>query len=146
MSDVVVVMSQGRVVQVGTPEEIYHHPSDAFVAEFMGVSNVLRGMVSSDGQSVSVAGTRIAHKASAGSLVTVVFKADEAEIKMQDANLDGVRFDGAIEEVSFIGTVYRHYVNVNGEMILVDSQKEFPREKVQVVVPREKIQVYSASK
>ncbi|MEV0161690.1 ABC transporter ATP-binding protein [Nonomuraea fuscirosea] len=43
MSDRVMVMDQGRVRQVGTPEEIYHEPADEFVADFVGSVNVLSG-------------------------------------------------------------------------------------------------------
>ncbi|MEV5890169.1 ABC transporter ATP-binding protein [Nonomuraea fuscirosea] len=43
MSDRVMVMDQGRVRQVGTPEEIYHEPADEFVADFVGSVNVLAG-------------------------------------------------------------------------------------------------------
>jgi spermidine/putrescine transport system ATP-binding protein len=45
MSDRVAVMSEGRIVQVGTPTEVYEHPIDRFVAGFVGVSNLLQGRV-----------------------------------------------------------------------------------------------------
>lgn len=45
MSDRLVVMNKGRVVQVGTPHEIYERPRSPFVAEFMGRSNFLKGRV-----------------------------------------------------------------------------------------------------
>lgn len=45
MSDSVVLMNEGRVVEQGSPEDIYAHPREAFTARFMGVSNVLTGTV-----------------------------------------------------------------------------------------------------
>jgi spermidine/putrescine transport system ATP-binding protein len=45
MSDRIAVMNHGRVMQVGTPQEIYDHPSNLFVADFIGTSNVLEGTV-----------------------------------------------------------------------------------------------------
>jgi spermidine/putrescine transport system ATP-binding protein len=45
MSDRIAVMSEGRVEQVGTPEEIYHSPATAFVAGFIGTANLLAGTV-----------------------------------------------------------------------------------------------------
>jgi spermidine/putrescine transport system ATP-binding protein len=45
LSDLVVVMNQGRIEQVGTPHEIYHSPATAFCASFVGESNLLRGEV-----------------------------------------------------------------------------------------------------
>ncbi len=41
MADRIVVMDQGRIAQVGTPEEVYHHPNVAFVATFMGADNAI---------------------------------------------------------------------------------------------------------
>lgn len=46
MSDRIAVMSQGKVVQIGSPAEIYEHPRTAFVANFIGEANVLTGIVS----------------------------------------------------------------------------------------------------
>ena len=45
MSDRIAVMNHGRVMQVGTPQEIYDHPANLFVADFIGTSNVLKGKV-----------------------------------------------------------------------------------------------------
>ena len=41
MSDTIVVMNQGYIQQVGTPEDIYNEPKNAFVADFIGDSNIL---------------------------------------------------------------------------------------------------------
>jgi ABC-type Fe3+/spermidine/putrescine transport system ATPase subunit len=47
MSDRIAVMNQGRLVQVGTPTEVYELPTHRFVAEFMGHSNLVQGVVRS---------------------------------------------------------------------------------------------------
>ena len=144
MSDMVVVMNKGQVMQIGRPEEIYHHPSTAFVAEFLGVSNVLRGNVAPDGKGVVVAGVCIPYEAAPGTPVTVVFKADEAQIVAGEQPTKGnVVFKGQLEEAFFIGSLYRHYVNVHGEMILVDSLKKVAQPDVSIIIPNEKVQVYS---
>ncbi len=143
MSDMVVVMSKGQVMQIGQPEEIYHHPGTAFVAEFLGVSNVLRGEVAPDGKGVIVAGICIPCQAAPGSPVTVVFKADEARIAAGDqAGGEDVVFRGKLEEAFFIGSLYRHYVNVNGEMLLVDSAHKVAQPDVSVSIPKDKIQIF----
>lgn len=144
MSDVVVVMREGRVQQIGKPEEIYNHPANVFIADFLGVSNLLRGTVTGDGKQVLVAGAHIAHSGEPGSTVTVVFKADEADFALPGVEPSNViAFDGTVEESSFIGTVYRYYVNVHGENILVDTPEKVTETKVRVVVPKDKIRVYS---
>jgi len=144
MSDKVVVMNRGKVMQVGTPEEIYHKPTTAFVAEFLGVTNVLRGTVTSYGREVKVGGISVPYDGVPGSSVTVVFKADEAQISAGEVQADGAAvFRGRVEESSFIGTVYRHYVDVDGEMILIDAATKVTSPIVSVIVPRGKIQIYS---
>ena len=45
MSDTVVVMDKGRIQQIGTPEDIYNEPKNAFVADFIGESNILDGIM-----------------------------------------------------------------------------------------------------
>ena len=49
MSDTVVVMEGGEIQQIGTPEDIYNEPENAFVADFIGESNILEGIMHSDG-------------------------------------------------------------------------------------------------
>jgi ABC-type Fe3+/spermidine/putrescine transport system ATPase subunit len=144
MSDVVVVMDQGRVVQVGKPEEIYRRPGSAFVAEFMGVSNVLRGRVTQDGKTVDAGGIWIPHIGVPGSPVTVVFKADEAEPLAADARVDdAVVFEGDLIEAFFFGAMYRHFVNVSENTILVDRPTRIESKRVRLAVPRDKIQVFA---
>ncbi len=49
MSDTVVVMDGGRIQQIGTPEDIYNEPKNAFVADFIGESNIIDGVMRADG-------------------------------------------------------------------------------------------------
>ena len=143
MSDMVVVMNKGRVMQIGRPEEIYHKPDNAFVAEFLGVTNQLRGQVAADGQRALVAGASIPFRGTPNSAVIVIFKANHADIARDDMPVEGnVTFHGRIEESSFIGSLYRHYVNVNGELILIDTPEAVTQPDVNVIVPQDKLQVY----
>ena len=63
MSDRIVVFNEGRIEQVGTPEEVYEHPATRFVAGFLGVSNILEGdasrAVGGGGTSISIRPERI---------------------------------------------------------------------------------------
>ena len=49
MSDTVVVMDEGKIQQIGTPEDIYNEPKNAFVADFIGESNIIDGIMLADG-------------------------------------------------------------------------------------------------
>ena len=48
MSDTIVVMNQGYIQQIGTPEDIYNEPQNAFVADFIGDSNIIDGLMLQD--------------------------------------------------------------------------------------------------
>ena len=55
MSDRIVVMNAGRIAQIGTPQEVFERPASVFVAEFMGLQNVVRGIVQAvNGQHVAI--------------------------------------------------------------------------------------------
>jgi spermidine/putrescine transport system ATP-binding protein len=60
MSDRIAVMSEGRIVQCGPPEEVYETPKEEFVAGFIGISNLLEGVVEGEGQVRVGSGMRIA--------------------------------------------------------------------------------------
>jgi spermidine/putrescine transport system ATP-binding protein len=60
MSDRIAVMSEGRIAQCGAPEEIYEHPVEEFVAGFIGISNLLEGVVEGPGTVKVGTGQRVA--------------------------------------------------------------------------------------
>ena len=57
MSDTIVVMNQGYIQQIGTPEKIYNEPENAFVADFIGDSNIIDGIMIRD-ELVSIFGQK----------------------------------------------------------------------------------------
>ena len=59
MSDTIVVMNQGYIQQIGSPESIYNEPENAFVADFIGDSNIIPATMIED-KLVSILGTRFA--------------------------------------------------------------------------------------
>jgi spermidine/putrescine transport system ATP-binding protein len=73
MSDRIAVMNEGRVEQIGTPEEIYHTPASVFVASFIGVANLLPATV------VGVMDKRIAAKVGGGHMVEATFTGSAKE-------------------------------------------------------------------
>ncbi len=90
LSDKIIVMSKGKVAQMGTPQEIYYHPVDEFVADFIGEANFLKGkVVSKDGNSgvVDINGTNIVvpeiGKAEAGGECTLVLRPESAVVSTE---------------------------------------------------------------
>ena len=87
IADSVALLKDGAVLQAGAPSDIYSRPADAFVAEFLGASNVVRTEVQKDamGAYVVLGGTRLPAPDSTepGSQASVVIRADEVELVME---------------------------------------------------------------
>src|SRR5574341_732921 len=80
LADTVVLMDQGRIVQTGTPQDIYLRPATAFAAEFLGVSNQMEGEVR-DGK-LMVAGQPVQYDGTVRGKAIVIFRA--SDIQMED--------------------------------------------------------------
>src|SRR6185312_15413872 len=80
MSDRIGVMNHGKLIRVGKPRELYENPQDAFIAEFLGETNLLPGSVHSSGRVMLDGGAEILnadHDGPAGSKVHVVVRPEK---------------------------------------------------------------------
>jgi putative spermidine/putrescine transport system ATP-binding protein len=129
LSDRVVVMSEGRMEQVGTPFEIYNFPTTAFVASFVGTLNVLPGVVVDAARGeLTIAGqpVRIA-RGFEGKLGREVSVALRPEMVSLVAEGDGSnRLTGKVADVSFLGSIVRIRVSLGeaGPTIVLDEFNE----------------------
>ncbi len=115
MSDRLAVMVDGRVEQLGTPREVYEHPETAFVADFIGVSNLMRAQCSGAGR-VAVGGVQLVAAAGHTDTVGVVRLAIRPERVHIEA--DGVlgenRVPVTIERFVYLGSTTQVYVTLPG--------------------------------
>jgi putative spermidine/putrescine transport system ATP-binding protein len=122
LSDRIVVMSDGRIEQIGTPFEIYNFPKTAFVARFVGTLNVLDGRIV-DGPSgrVSAAGGEIrTGRAIDGPVGGPVSVALRPELLVLDDPAPGLnRHPGTIDDVTFLGAVVRIRVRLPEDATVV---------------------------
>ncbi len=119
MSDTIVVMNQGYIQQIGTPEAIYNEPENAFVADFIGDSNILDGIMIQD-RLVEILGTRMACVDAGFGLNKPV----DVVIRPEDVELTGPgegAMDGVVTSVIFKGVHYEMEVEANGFEWLVQS-------------------------
>ncbi len=119
MSDTIVVMNQGYIQQIGTPEMIYNEPVNAFVADFIGDSNIIDGLMIED-RVVSVLGTRIPcvdEGFGCNRPVDVVIRPEDVEIVKPE---DGF-MEGNITSVIFKGVHYEIEILANGFEWLVHT-------------------------
>ncbi len=121
MSDRIAVMSDGRLIEQGTPGELYERPRTAFVADFLGKSNFVRGRVEShveDGFIFSGDGVRFVQKArdakpDIGSNVTIALRPEKLSIVDPGSGCDN-RLSGVVREWNYFGSEFRILVDTAG--------------------------------
>lgn len=111
MSDRIAVLKDGRLIQHGTPSDLYTKPSSKFVADFMGASNFLAGRVvssSATGFTYQVGNSIFEHDGGAppsGSQVTLALRPEKIDLLGEGSHARN-RLTGTIENWSYIGTSY----------------------------------------
>jgi len=125
LSDVIAVMKAGRIMEIGTPKEIYFSSGQQFVVDFVGRTNLIEGRVvniGSDGALVSTAMGTIACKAQTatpvGSMVTVSIRPEFINVTTGDCGKERNAFRGRVESLVFVGEAYEGEIRV-GETRLV---------------------------
>jgi len=114
LSDRIVVMSEGRIEQIGSPFEVYNFPATSFVASFVGTLNVISARVASaaegrlamDGQEIRAA--RPVTIASDGASVTIALRPEMLSMGGSGAN----RLRGTVQDVTFLGSIVRIRVHL----------------------------------
>ena len=121
MASRIAVMSKGRVLQVGTPEEVYEHPANRFVADFIGNVNLFEGRLSVDeiDRCAAVTGIgeiQVGHGVS-GTLnmpLAIAVRPEKIEISKQRPAVDRNVFSGKVQEIAYFGS-YNTYIVVAGD-------------------------------
>ncbi len=121
MSDHIVVMNQGYIQQEGSPEKIYNEPENAFVADFIGDSNIIRSTMIRD-ELVEILGAKFAcvdKGFGENKPVDVVIRPEDVElVDPSEGTLQGV-----VTDLTFKGVHYEMDVEVGGREILVQSTR-----------------------
>ena len=140
MSDTVVVMNQGYIQQIGTPESIYNEPENAFVADFIGDSNIVDGLMVHD-KLVRIADYDF-------DCVDVGFgthRPVDVHIRPEDMELQPPRdggFNGVVTKTIFEGMTYNLTIQARGIEWLVKSTKHYqPGDEVSLWVDPFNIQI-----
>ena len=124
MSDHIVVMNQGYIQQEGSPEKIYNEPENAFVADFIGDSNIIRSTMIRD-ELVEILGAKFAcvdKGFGENKPVDVVIRPEDVElVAPENGTLQGV-----VTDLTFKGVHYEMDVETNGYEMLVHSTRLSP--------------------
>jgi ABC-type Fe3+/spermidine/putrescine transport system ATPase subunit len=131
MADRIVVMDQGRIAQVGTPEDVYHRPTTPFVAAFMGADNAIDLEIAESGQGLQVkagphhATTKVTDVVSTGPL-TGYFRDDLTKLVAPDHRADNeIVLNGTIALRSYPGGHYRYTIAVGDHEFTVKDSRSF---------------------
>jgi spermidine/putrescine ABC transporter ATP-binding subunit len=119
MSDTVVVMNKGEIQQIGTPTDIYNEPKNAFVADFIGESNILDGTMMDDYR-VRFAGhvfQCLDKGFGKNTKVDVVIRPEDIDI----VSLDSSDIIGEVTSITFKGVHYEIIVDVSGFKWMIQS-------------------------
>jgi spermidine/putrescine ABC transporter ATP-binding subunit len=128
MSDLVVVMRRARIAQIGTPRELYEAPANAFVADFLGDSNLMAGTImQADGGNfaVRIGNGSIVHASSVrsdakiGDNVFVLIRPEDMSLHPAtgpDADAPD-RLIGTVKEASYYGDVFKLDIAVGGDVL-----------------------------
>lgn len=124
MSDTIVVMNQGYIQQIGTPENIYNEPENAFVADFIGDSNIIDGIMIED-KVVEILGRKfqcVDEGFGNNTPVDVVIRPEDVELVSPQEGI----IEGVVSHLIFKGVHYEMEVQANGYEWLVQSTKLVP--------------------
>ena len=145
MSDTVVVLNEGKIQQIGTPIDIYNEPENAFVADFIGESNILNGTMLDD-YKVAFAGK---------SFVCVdkgFDKKEEVDVVIRPEDVDIVPVEqgqliGEIASVTFRGVHFEVIVDIGGFKWMIQSTDEHKAgEQVGLKIDPDAIHIMKKSK
>ena len=120
LSDQIIIMNKGVVTQIGTPQEIYYHPADEFVADFIGEANFLKGeLVSKDRENgeLDISGCRIsvenAGSFTVGNTYTVVLRPESAVLA------DEGQLPCKVVMSCFMGSYQNYHVTVGDTLVKI---------------------------
>jgi spermidine/putrescine ABC transporter ATP-binding subunit len=126
MSDRIMVMHAGRIEQVGTPTELYDYPATAYVAEFLGTSNMLTATVTRDGSGAMVRAGDLAIRLpgidggiSDGAVRTLFIRPEKIRLVTGAASDGASTFQGKVLEMFFSGSAVRIDLDVGANRPLM---------------------------
>ena len=121
MSDTIVVMADGEIQQIGTPTDIYNEPKNAFVADFIGESNIIDGIMLEDKKVKLTSASHIFDCLDGGyqpsEPVDVVIRPEDVDVVAPDAGM----LTGKVTSVTFKGVHYEIIVDIKGFKWMIQS-------------------------
>ena len=115
MADRLVVMHEGRVQQIGTPEQVHSEPANPFVARFIGGSNIVEGSVTSSGLMAGEARIALAKHYDGSFPATLAVRPDSVRLVSPGTGC----IDGVVELCTWLGSVVEHAVRITPDIVVL---------------------------
>ncbi len=147
MADRIAVLNNGRIEQIGTPEDIYQRPATPFVADFMGADNKINGNAFLTTQDISLS-TSGEYSADDFRDCTLYFRSADAALSALNTHAPekGITVNGVVEQSAFLGNLYRHSVRCRDQILLADSTQCWPAQSsVRLHVPAAALHIFPSS-
>ena len=145
MSDTIVVMADGEIQQIGTPTDIYNEPKNAFVADFIGESNIVDGVMLED-KRVRMSGHTfdcLDGGYAKGEQVDVVVRPEDVDVVTPEKGM----LTGIVTNVTFKGVHYEIIVDIGGFKWMIQSTDYVaPDAKIGLYIEPDAIHVMKKSK
>ena len=149
LADRIVILEEGRIAQAGPPEELWHRPANAYVADFLGATSrlpvrVLPGALAETG-TAEPARLDPARTPPPGE-ATLLFRPEEARVLAAGEALDGLVFAGTVAHCAYAGGRWRAAIRVDGAEALADVPQRLPAgAEVRLGVPREAAHLFAVT-
>ena len=144
MSDTVVVMADGRIQQIGTPTDIYNEPVNAFVADFIGESNILDGVMLADKKARFAGHTFdcVDGGFSKNESVDIVIRPEDVDVVEVEKGM----LSGTVSSVTFKGDYYEIIVDIAGFKWMIEtSDYVAPEQRIGLYIEPDAIHVMKKS-
>jgi putative spermidine/putrescine transport system ATP-binding protein len=123
MADRLVVMSDGRIRQIGSQQDLYERPSEKFVADFVGRSTFIDGRMDGPGRFVSVGGLAIACEATCTGSASLALRPERLVLMTAAAPVFDNSFPGSVEFISYLGSQVDLHVRLSAaDRVIVQIQ------------------------
>ncbi|MGE4571213.1 MAG: ABC transporter ATP-binding protein [Candidatus Izemoplasmatales bacterium] len=139
MSDTVAVMNEGKILQIGSPQDIYNEPKNKFVASFIGESNIIPGIMIKD-YLVEFEGIKfecVDKGFKENEEIEVVLRPEDIELKPENGGISGI-----VTDITFKGVHFEIIVDVSGkEYVIHSTDAQKVGDRVSLVFDKEDIHV-----
>ena len=150
MSDKIIVMNQGKIIQKGTPTQIYDNPSSKFTAQFIGESNFFEGKIININEKITIKSNCSntiylknldKYKFEIDKNVTILLRPEEFSLSPYETNNECF-IEGNVEQIFFLGTDFKILIRISKEKVIHCSLRDSTRYEIKKFKSGAKVKLF----